>query len=310
MNVKENILGTIGNTPLVELKNIALAYGLEGHLLAKIEGRNPGGSAKDRIALSIIEDYEKRGLLNHDSVIIEETSGNTGIGLAMVSAVKGYHLMVVMPENMSEERKKLIQAYGAELVLTPKEEGMEGAVKKVRELHEEIDNSVVAGQFDNPENPLAHYLSTGPEIFRDTDGNVDIIVSGIGTGGTITGIARYLKEKKRNVKVIGVEPASSPFLSERKKGPHKIQGIGAGFKPEVLDLSLIDQIVTVKDDEAISFARMCAKEEGILIGFSGGAALKAGIDALKENEGKTVVVIFPDSGERYLSTELFEASDE
>ncbi len=297
----------IGNTPLLELKNIEKQFDLKAKLLAKVELFNPAGSVKDRVGLAMINDAEKSGRLTKDSVIIEPTSGNTGIGLASVAAARGYRLIIVMPDTMSVERRQIMKAYGAELVLTDGKKGMTGAIEKAEELAKEIPNSFVAGQFVNPANAKAHYDTTGPEIYADTDGEVDIFVAGIGTGGTITGVGRYLKEKKPEVKIIAMEPASSPFLSKGIGGAHKIQGIGAGFIPEVLDTEIYDEIVTVENDDAFEMGRLIGKTEGILVGISSGAALKAAVEVAKrpENEGKTVVVLLPDTGDRYLSTEMF-----
>lgn len=298
----------IGGTPLLELNNIKKELSLNCRLLAKLESFNPGGSAKDRVAKSILDEGEKAGVINKNTVIIEPTSGNTGIGLAALCAVRGYKCIIVMPENMSEERKMLISAYGASLVLTPANEGMDGAICKANELLKEIPGSIIAGQFTNPANPKAHYDTTGREIFDDTDGCVDIFVCGVGTGGTITGTGRYLKEKKGDIKVVAVEPAGSPVLSGGKKGAHGLQGIGAGFVPEVLDTSVYDSVETVTEEEAFEYARLLAKKEGILSGISSGAALCAAVKECKktENANKTVVVLLPDTGERYLTTELFK----
>ena len=297
----------IGGTPLLELKNIERKYGLKARLLAKLEYLNPAGSTKDRAAMSILDDALKRGILKENSVIIEPTSGNTGIGLAAVAAARGYKVMIVMPDNMSKERILTIKAYGAEIVLTDGAKGMQGAIDKAEELKKEIPDSFIAGQFTNPANAMAHYRTTGPEIYEDTDGEVDYFVAGVGTGGTITGTGHFLKEKKPDVRVIAVEPSGSPVLSGGKSGPHGLQGIGAGFVPEVLDTKVYDEVITVSDDEAFETGRMLGKTEGILSGISSGAALKAAIDVAKrpEAEGKTVVVLLPDTGDRYLSTELF-----
>lgn len=297
----------IGGTPLLELKNIERKYGLKARLLAKLEYLNPAGSTKDRAAMSILDDALKRGILKENSVIIEPTSGNTGIGLAAVAAARGYKVMIVMPDNMSKERILTIKAYGAEIVLTDGAKGMQGAIDKAEELKKEIPDSFIAGQFTNPANAMAHYRTTGPEIYEDTDGEVDYFVAGVGTGGTITGTGHFLKEKKPDVRVIAVEPSGSPVLSGGKSGPHGLQGIGAGFIPEVLDTGVYDEVITVSDEEAFETGRMLGKTEGILSGISSGAALKAAIDVAKrpEAEGKTVVVLLPDTGDRYLSTELF-----
>lgn len=297
----------VGNTPLLELANIEKELNLKAKLLAKLEFFNPAGSVKDRVAVKMIEDAEEKGILKKGSVIIEPTSGNTGIGLAMVSASKGYKLIIVMPDTMSEERRKLIAAYGAELVLTDGAKGMTGAIEKAEELSREIPDSFVAGQFVNPSNPEAHYLTTGPEIYEDTDGQVDVFVAGVGTGGTITGTGRYLKEKNKDIKIIAVEPKNSPVLSEGKSGKHGLQGIGAGFVPEVLDRGVYDEVVCVTEEEAYSCARLLARKEGVLVGISSGAALFAAIEKAKlpENEGRIITVLLPDTGDRYLSTELF-----
>ncbi|MGN0157857.1 MAG: cysteine synthase A [Brotaphodocola sp.] len=297
----------IGKTPLLELTNLEKKLGLEAKILAKLEFFNPGGSAKDRVAKHMIEDAEENGTLKADSVIIEPTSGNTGIGLAAVAAAKGYRAIIVMPENMSNERKLLMKAYGAELVLTPAAEGMSGAIAKAEELKKEIPGSVVAGQFVNPANPAAHRKTTGPEIWEDTDGDVDVFVCTVGTGGTITGTGAYLKEQKPEIQIIAVEPAGSPFLSKGIAGPHAIQGIGAGFIPDVLDTGIYDEIMVVEDEEAFAYGREIARTEGVLVGISSGAALCAAVQAAKrpENKGKHIVVLLPDTGERYLSTAMF-----
>lgn len=297
----------IGGTPLMELKNIEKKYGLKARLLAKLEYLNPAGSTKDRAAMSILDDALNKGILRENSVIIEPTSGNTGIGLAAVAAARGYKVMIVMPDNMSKERILTIKAYGAEIVLTDGAKGMQGAIDKAEELKKEIPDSFIAGQFTNPANAMAHYRTTGPEIYEDTDGEVDYFVAGVGTGGTITGTGHFLKEKKPDIRVIAVEPSGSPVLSGGKSGPHGLQGIGAGFVPEVLDTKVYDEVITVSDEEAFETGRMLGKTEGILSGISSGAALKAAIDVAKrpEAEGKTVVVLLPDTGDRYLSTELF-----
>lgn len=297
----------IGGTPLMELKNIEKKYGLKARLLVKLEYLNPAGSTKDRAAMSILDDALNRGILKENSVIIEPTSGNTGIGLAAVAAARGYKVMIVMPDNMSKERILTIKAYGAEIVLTDGAKGMQGAIDKAEELKKKIPDSFIAGQFTNPANAMAHYRTTGPEIYEDTDGDVDYFVAGVGTGGTITGTGHFLKEKKPDIRVIAVEPSGSPVLSGGKSGPHGLQGIGAGFVPEVLDTKVYDEVITVSDEEAFETGRMLGKTEGILSGISSGAALKAAIDVAKrpEAEGKTVVVLLPDTGDRYLSTELF-----
>lgn len=297
----------IGRTPLLELTNLEKKMGLEAKILAKLEMFNPGGSAKDRVAKSMIKDAEEQGLLKEGSVIIEPTSGNTGIGLAAVAAARGYRAIIVMPENMSNERKLLMKAYGAELVLTPAAEGMSGAIAKAEAMQKEIPGSIVAGQFVNPANPAAHMMTTGPEIWEDTDGEVDIFVSAVGTGGTITGTGSYLKAQKPEIKIIAVEPAASPFLSKGIAGPHAIQGIGAGFIPDVLDTKIYDEIIVVENEEAFAYGREIAKTEGVLVGISSGAALCAAVKAAKrpENKGKNIVVLLPDTGERYLSTAMF-----
>lgn len=300
----------IGKTPLMELKGLEEEFQLKARLLGKLESVNPGGSVKDRVAMNLIDDAEKKGLLKKGSVIIEPTSGNTGIGLAVIAAVRGYRAIIVMPESMSEERKKLMKAYGAELVLTDGAKGMTGAIEKAEELANEIPDSFIPGQFVNPANAEAHYLTTGPEIWEDTDGDVDFFVAGVGTGGTITGTGRYLKEKNADVKVIAVEPSTSAVLSGEKAGPHNLQGIGAGFIPEVLDTSVYDEVVAVCDEDAYECGRAMGRREGLLVGITSGAALYAGIELAKkeENAGKTIVVLLPDTGDRYLSTALFEES--
>lgn len=297
----------IGGTPLLELANIEKQLGLNAKILAKLEYFNPAGSVKDRVARAMIDDAEKRGILTADSVIIEPTSGNTGIGLASVAAARGYKIIIVMPETMSVERRQLMKAYGAELVLTDGSKGMKGAIEKADELAKEIPNAFVAGQFVNPSNPAAHYATTGPEIWNDTDGEVDIFVSGVGTGGTVTGVGKYLKEKKADVKVVAVEPKTSAVLSTGIAGSHKIQGIGAGFVPDVLDTKIYDEIIPVENESAFEFGRLIGKAEGVLVGISSGAALYAAVELAKrsENEGKTIVALLPDTGDRYLSTELF-----
>ena len=297
----------IGKTPLLELTHIEKKYGLKAKVLAKLEYFNPAGSVKDRVARAMIDDAEKSGKLTPDSVIIEPTSGNTGIGLAAVAAARGYRIIIVMPETMSVERRQLMKAYGAELVLTEGAKAMKGAIAKAEELSKEIPNSFVAGQFVNPANPKAHFETTGPEIFEDTDGEVDIFVAGVGTGGTVTGVGKYLKSKKPQVKVVAVEPASSAVLSGKPSGAHKIQGIGAGFVPEVLDTEIYDEILPVENEDAFAFGREMGKTEGVLVGISSGAALYAAVELAKreENAGKTIVVLLPDTGDRYLSTPLF-----
>ena len=305
--VYDSILDLVGKTPLVELKRIEEKEGLQAKLIAKVESFNPAGSVKDRIAKAMIEDAEAKGLLKEGSVIIEPTSGNTGIGLAAAATVKGYRMILTMPETMSVERRNIVKAYGAEVVLTDGTKGMKGAIEKADELSKEIPNSFIAGQFVNPANPETHKKTTGPEIWEDTDGAVDIFVAGVGTGGTITGTGEYLKEKKPEVKVIAVEPASSPVLSEGVSGPHKIQGIGAGFVPETLNTGIYDEIIKVENEDAFETGRYLAAEEAILAGISSGAALYAAIQLAKreENKGKTIVVLLPDNGDRYYSTALF-----
>ena len=298
----------IGNTPLLKLNKIMEKYQLKANIFAKLEYLNPAGSVKDRVGKAMLDDGEKRGIINKDTVIIEPTSGNTGIGIASVAAIRGYKTIIVMPETMSEERKKLMKAFGAQLVLTKGEKGMSGAIEKAEELTKEIPNSIVAGQFINPSNAMAHYKTTGPEIYSDLEGEIDIFVSGVGTGGTITGTGKYLKEKKKDIKIVAVEPENSPVLSKGISGTHKIQGIGAGFVPQVLDKKIIDEIITVSDENAIETARYLGHIEGILCGISAGSALYATIELAKreENTGKNIVVIFADSGSRYLSTELYD----
>ena len=297
----------IGHTPLLELTHIEAAEGLEARLLAKLEYFNPAGSVKDRIAKAMLDDAEAQGKLNKDTTIIEPTSGNTGIGLASVAAARGYRIIIVMPETMSVERRQLMKAYGAELVLTEGAKGMKGAIAKADELAKEIPNSFVAGQFVNPANPKAHYQTTGPEIWQDTDGQVDYFVAGVGTGGTVTGVGTYLKEQNPAVKVVAVEPASSPVLSQGKAGAHKIQGIGADFVPDVLNTKIYDEIIPVENDDAFATGKKVGQSEGVLVGISSGAAVWAGIQLAKrpENKGKTIVVLLPDTGDRYLSTPLF-----
>ena len=305
--VYDSILDLVGKTPLVELKRIEEKEGLQAKLIAKVESFNPAGSVKDRIAKAMIEDAEAKGLLKEGSVIIEPTSGNTGIGLAAAATVKGYRMILTMPETMSVERRNIVKAYGAEVVLTDGTKGMKGAIEKADELAKEIPNSFIAGQFVNPANPATHKKTTGPEIWEDTDGEVDIFVAGVGTGGTITGTGEYLKEKKPEVKIVAVEPASSPVLSDGVSGPHKIQGIGAGFVPDTLNTSIYDEIIKVENEDAFETGRYLAAEEAILAGISSGAALYAAIQLAKreENKVKTIVVLLPDNGDRYYSTALF-----
>ena len=297
----------VGNTPLLELKHIEKEFGLKATLLAKLEYFNPAGSVKDRVARAMLDDAEARGVLKPDSVIIEPTSGNTGIGLASVAAARGYRIIIVMPETMSVERRKLMRAYGAELVLTEGTKGMKGAIAKADELAKEIPNSFIPGQFVNPANVAAHYSTTGPEIYRDTDGKVDFFVAGVGTGGTVTGTGKYLKEKIPGVKVVAVEPASSPVLSRGVAGAHKIQGIGAGFVPDILDTTVYDEIIPIENDDAFETGRIIGRHEGVLVGISSGAAVCAAIQVAQrpESAGKTIVVLLPDTGDRYLSTEMF-----
>lgn len=301
--IYKSVTELIGRTPIIELKNIEEKHNLKATVLAKLEYFNPAGSVKDRVAKAMIEDAEKSGVLKKGATIIEPTSGNTGIGLASVATAKGYKTILTMPETMSIERRNLLKAYGAEIVLTDGTKGMSGAIAKANELKEEIENAVILGQFVNPANPKVHYETTGPEIFEDTDGNVDIFVAGVGTGGTLSGTGKYLKSKNPSVKVVAVEPATSPVLSEGHGGPHKIQGIGAGFVPDTLDTDIYDEIITVKNEDAFATANTIAKSEGILVGISSGASLWAAVELAKrpENEGKTIVALLPDTGERYLS---------
>lgn len=303
----KSVTELIGRTPIIELKNIEEKNNLNAAVLAKLEYFNPAGSVKDRVANAMIEDAENKGVLKKGSTIIEPTSGNTGIGLASVATAKGYKTILTMPETMSIERRNLLKAYGAEIVLTDGTKGMSGAIAKANELQEEIENSVILGQFVNPANPQTHYNTTGPEIFEDTDGNVDIFVAGVGTGGTLSGVGKYLKSKNADVKIVAVEPASSPVLSEGHGGAHKIQGIGAGFVPETLDTEIYDEIITVRNEDAFTTANSIAKTEGILVGISSGASLWAAIELAKrpENAGKTIVALLPDTGERYLSTGIY-----
>ncbi|MBR1773802.1 MAG: cysteine synthase A [Eubacterium sp.] len=306
-NIYKGTLGLIGNTPLVEVVNIEKELGLEATILVKLEYFNPAGSVKDRIAKAMIEDAEEKGILKADSVIIEPTSGNTGIGLAAIAAAKGYRIILTMPETMSVERRNILKAYGAELVLTEGAKGMKGAIEKAQELSEEIPNSFIPGQFVNPANPAIHKATTGPEIWKDTDGNVDIFIAGVGTGGTVTGTGEYLKEQNPNVKVVALEPEDSPVLSEGRSGAHKIQGIGAGFVPDVLNTDVFDEVFKASNQDAFETAKLLAAKEGISVGISSGAALFGAITLAKkpENKGKVIVALLPDSGDRYYSTPLF-----
>ena len=306
-NIYKGTLGLIGNTPLVEVKNVERELGLEAVLLVKLEYFNPAGSVKDRVAKAMIEDAEEKGILKKGSVIIEPTSGNTGIGLASIAAVKGYRMILTMPETMSVERRNILKAYGAEVVLTDGTRGMNGAIARAEELAKEIPDSFIPGQFVNPANPAIHKATTGPEIWKDTDGKVDIFVAGVGTGGTLTGVGEYLKSRNPDVKIVAVEPASSPVLSEGKSGPHKIQGIGAGFVPDVLNTEIYDDIIKIENEDAFAGGKLLAKHEGILTGISSGAALQAAVRLAKrpENKGKTIVALLPDNGDRYYSTPLF-----
>lgn len=307
MNIRTSIEELVGRTPLLELKGIEREYDLKARVVAKLEYFNPGGSVKDRVAKAIIDDAEETGKISKGATIIEPTSGNTGIGIALIAAARGYRAVIVMPDTMSVERRLTIKAYGAELVLTEGKLGMKGAIAKAEEIQRSTPNSIIAGQFVNQANPRVHYRTTGPEIWEDTDGKVDIFVAGVGTGGTITGVGRYLKEKNPEVKVVAVEPTDSPVLSEGRSGAHKIQGIGAGFVPDVLDTTVYDEIITITNDEAFNGGREIGRKEGFLVGISSGAALSAAVKLAKreENAGKTIVVLLPDSGDRYLSTPLF-----
>lgn len=307
MKIYDRITDLTGKTPLLRLSGVIREENLSADILAKVEFLNPAGSVKDRVAVKMISDAEEKGLLREGSVIIEPTSGNTGIGLAMAGVAKGYRVIIVMPDTMSVERRKIIAAYGAELVLTDGTMGMKGAIKKAEELKNEINNSIVMGQFVNPSNAMAHYETTGPEIWEDTDGKVDIFICGIGTGGTITGTGKFLKEKNPDIKIIGVEPLSSPFLTKGVSGAHKLEGIGAGFIPEILDTAIYDEVITVSNEDAYSMGRNLARKEGLLVGVSSGAAAVAAVEIAKrpENKGKTIVVLLPDTGMRYLSTAMF-----
>ena len=306
MKAYSSALKLVGDTPLVQLNRLKQELNLKSNIFAKIEGANPAGSAKDRIASFIIESYESQGLLNKDTVFVEATSGNTGIGIAFVCAIKGYKAIIVMPDNMSKERIQAITSFGAQVILTPASLGMHGAVEKAEEIKKTDPNAIIFGQFENPLNPLAHYYSTGPEIWNDTNGNVDIFVAGIGTGGTISGTGKFLKERNNNVQIIGVEPESSPLLTKGCAGAHKIQGIGANFVPDTLNKEIIDKILTVSDEDAYYYTNLLAKKEGILAGISSGSALKAAIEIAKQEENKNIVVLFADSGNKYFSTGVFE----
>ena len=308
MKINKHIYDTIGNTPLVELTNLEKELNLQARIIAKVESFNPAGSVKDRIALAMIEDAERQGLINKDTLLIEPTSGNTGIGLSMVATAKGYHIILTMPETMSLERRNLLKAYGAELVLTEGSKGMKGAIAKAEELKAQYPNSFIPSQFSNPANPNIHYLTTGREIYSDLDGQVDIFVAGVGTGGTISGVGKYLKEQNPSIKVVAVEPETSPVLSKGISGPHKIQGIGAGFIPDTLNTNIYDEIITIANEDAFEMGRHIARKEGLLVGISSGAAIKAAtiLAQREENKNKTIVVLLPDTGERYLSTPMFQ----
>lgn len=307
MNIYKNVTDLIGKTPIIELKKVENNVSAKAAILAKLECFNPAGSAKDRVAASMIEDAEKRGILKKGSVIIEPTSGNTGIGLAAVAAAKGYRVILTMPDSMSIERQNLLKAYGAQIVLTEGAKGMKGAIEEAEELKRKIDGSIIPGQFVNEMNPTAHYRTTGPEIWEDTDGKIDIFVAGIGTGGTLSGVGKFLKEKNPDIKIVGIEPEDSPLISKGVAGPHGIQGIGANFVPDILDTEVIDEIITVTSEDAYKYGRMLAREEGILVGISSGAAVYGAAELAKriENKGKVIVALLPDTGERYLSTPMF-----
>lgn len=306
MDIKNNINELVGSTPLLRLNNLVKKNELQAEILAKLEYFNPTGSVKDRAAKQMIEDGIKKGLINKNTVLIEPTSGNTGIGLAAIAASMGLEIVITMPETMSEERRNLLKAYGAKLILTPGSEGMKGAIAKANELNETIENSYIPGQFDNEANPLAHYLTTGPELYQQTDGEIDFFIAGVGTGGTVSGVGKYLKEQNPNIKIIAVEPLDSPVLSKGQAGPHKIQGIGAGFVPKTLDTSIYDEVITVSIEESYATGKELAKTEGILVGISSGAALSIAKKVAEKNPGKKIVVLLPDSGDRYLSTPLIQ----
>ena len=306
MKIYSSALELVGNTPLVELKNLSKALNLKSTIIAKLECLNPAGSAKDRIAKGIIEFYEKQGKITKDTLIIEPTSGNTGIGLAFISAIKGYKAVIVMPDTMSRERIQAISAYGAEVVLSDGKKGMQGAIEKAEEIKKNSASAIILGQFENPQNPLSHYNSTGIEVWNDTDGKIDFFVAGIGTGGTISGTGKFLKEQKENVKIIGVEPENSPLLTKGQAGAHKIQGIGANFIPKTLDRNIVDDVLTCSDEDAYKYTKLLARTEGILCGISSGCALSAAIEIAKKEENKKIVVLLPDSGDRYYSTGVFD----